>query len=611
MQVNTEIIKNGLGSITLVIEGGDYKDAVNQELKSLRKKAQLKGFRKGMVPMGMVKKMFGKSVMAEEINKLLTDQLNTFLQETDWEVLTNPVMMENDMERMNINNLKDYKFRFEVPLIPEVEVPIINDTATVFQNYEIVIDDKLLNEEIERLQKANGTTEEVENDIEEGDSLEVSLVELNEEGNVKEGGLENTTWIAPDMLKEEDPRETLLTLKKDDYLDLEVYEAFDKENDQISIAVLGLSKDEEGNFPEVSGRFRMTINTVKRVKKAAIDKELYRKVFGLNEENEPENEEVTIDADNNESAIEDIEVINDGIPEEVTPEFFREKIKESLKGQYNDRTDTRLWSEFAKYIREKTEVELAEESLKTMWFFENKDNEEIKDKEAAFSNYIEDLKWGMILGQLAKHFDVRVEENEIVMEAYRDTHNMFRMYMGGQGINEDMMRQLIEARLKDEAYIRQASRQISERKVNLKLKENCILNTIEVSVDEYNEILQKENNAFQVPEVEEAESTEETVESELVTEKGTAESTEDTVGNELVTEEEATESAEDTAESTEDTVGNELVTEEEATESAEDTAESTEDTVGNELVTEEEATESAENTEETAESELVTEKDVQ
>lgn len=521
MQVNKEIIKNGLGSITLVIEGSDYKEAVNQELKSLRKKAQFKGFRKGMVPMGMVKKMFGKSVMAEEINKLLTDELNTFLEETDWEVLTNPVMMENDMERMNINNLKDYKFRFEVPLIPEIEIPILNDTETVFENYEIIVSDELLEEEVERLQKANGTTEEVEDDIEEGDSLEVTLVELDEEGNVKEGGLENTTWIAPDMLKKEGPQEALLALKKGDHLDLEVYEVFDKEKKQVSFAVLGLGEDEEGNIPETSGKFRMTINTVKRLKKATIDRELYMNIFGLNKENK--SEEIAEDSENdgNESAIEDIEVVDDGIPEEVTPEFFREKIKESLEAQYHERTNMRLWSEFSKAIKENTKVELAEESIKSMWFFENKDNEEIKNKEEAYTNYIEDLKWGVILGELTRHFDVKIEENEIVMEAYRDVHNMFRMYMGGQGINEDLMRQLIEARLKDEGYIRQASRQISERKVNLKLKDHCILNTTEVNVNEYNAMLEKENENLQTLDIaeKEVENTEETTENELVREE--------------------------------------------------------------------------------------------
>jgi len=499
MQVNTEILGNGLGLVKLVIGPDEYRDVVNSELKNLRKKAQIKGFRAGMVPMSVVKKMFGKSVFAEQLNKVLEENLNKFMQETEWEIMANPLMVSSDMERMDIDGDKEYNFGFEVALKPSIEIPLLTDTETVFENYEIVVGDDLLDEEIERLQKQHGVTEEVENDIDETDSLEITLVELDAEGNVKEGGVESTTWLAVDMLKEEGPRESVLALKKGDDIDLDVFEAIDKELNQISSVVLNLKADEEGAFPETSGKFKMTINTVKRLKKAILDRELYLTVFGLKEEAETQESEAANEAG--------VATFNSAIPEVVTPELFREKIQESLSGQYNERTNSALWMKFYKHITDTTKVELAEEIMRNMWFHNNAKNEEIEDKEAAYQAYIRDMKWGVILEELAKYFELKIDNNEVVMGTVKEVSTMFRAYMGGQAVPDDLLKQLVEARLTDEEYVRNMGRQVTGEKVSLKLKEICTLDTKKVTIDEYNEILKKENEAAQA----ETEAVEETI----------------------------------------------------------------------------------------------------
>ncbi|MEZ4884792.1 MAG: trigger factor [Chitinophagales bacterium] len=489
MQVNKEILENGLGLIKLTIEPGDYQEAVNNELKNLRKKAQIKGFRAGMVPMGVVKKMFGKSVFAEQLNKVLEEQLNNFLKETEWEILANPVMMDNDMDKMDVDGDKNYTFDFEVALKPSIEIPLLNDSDTVFDNYQIEVADDLLDEEISRLQKQYGTSEEVENDIDESDSLEVSFVELDAEGNVKEEGVENTTWIAVDMLKEEGPRESVLALKKGDSIDIDIFEAFDREDNQISSVLLDLDVDDDGDFIETSGKFRMTIKTVKRLKKAAIDKELFMKVFGLEDDTVLESEDEETAVVNSESLV----------PEIVTPEFFREKIKESLARQYDDQTSSRLWLRLREHIVATTQVDLAEKSIRSMWFFNNKD-EKIEDKESAFADYFNDLKWRVILEDLAKHFEIEIDNNLIISETIKEVSSMFRMYMGGQGIPDDFLKQLVESRLQDEEYVRNMSAKVIEKQVALKLRETVSLNTIGLSVDEYNDLLKKDNEVESVDE---------------------------------------------------------------------------------------------------------------
>ncbi|MGB1241443.1 MAG: hypothetical protein ACPG49_02905, partial [Chitinophagales bacterium] len=431
--------------------------------------------------------------------------------ETEWEIMANPLMVSSDLEKMDIDGGKDYEFGFEVALKPSIEIPLLTDTETVFENYEIVVGDDLLDEEIERLQKQHGTNDEVENDIDETDSLEVTLVELDAEGNVKEGGVESTTWLAVDMLKEEGPRESVLALKKGDDIDLDVFEAIDKEANQVSSVVLNLKADEEGNFPETSGKFKMTINTVKRLKKAVLDRDLYLTVFGLKEE-----------AEANEAANEEgVANFNSAIPEEVTPELFREKIQESLSGQYNERTNSALWMKFYKHILDTTKVELADENIRSMWFYNNSKNEEIKDKEAAFQASLNDMRWGVILEELAKHFEIEIDNNEVVMGTVKEVSTMFRAYMGGQAVPDDLLKQLVEARLKDEEYVRNMGRQVTGEKVSLKLKEICTLDTKKVTIDEYNEILKKENETAQakVETVEEAVSDDNGIEDAVVVEE--------------------------------------------------------------------------------------------
>ncbi len=499
MQVNTEILKNGLGLLKLTVEASDYREAVNNELKNLKKKAQIKGFRAGMVPMGMVKKMYGKSVFGDQLNKILEEQLNDFLQNTEWEILANPLMTESDLTKMDVDSNSDITFSFHIAVKPDIEIPLLEDKETTFENYEIVVEDALLDDEIERIQKQYGTTEEVENDIEETDSLEVVFVELDEEGNQKEEGVEHSAWISVDMLKEEGPQESVLALKKGDHIDLNVFEDFDKEANQVSSILLGLKADEEGNFPKTSGKFRMTIETVKRLRKAPIDRELYMTVFGLKDDTVQESED------------EETAIVNpsDDIPAEVTPEFFRGKIEESLAGQYNEQTNVKLWGDVREHLIETTEVEVAEDVIRNTWLQDNAKNTEIEDKQAALETYVSNLKWSIVLEKLAKQFEIEVEDNEIINGTVREMSAMFRAYMGGQAIPDDMLKQLVESRLKDAEYVRNMSRQITEKKVNLALKELLSLDTTQVGVEEYNEILKKENEAAQAAVTTEEEGNEE------------------------------------------------------------------------------------------------------
>lgn len=485
MQVNTEILKNGLGELKLIVEVEDYRDAVNNELKNLRKKAQIKGFRAGMVPMGMIKKMYGKAVMGDELNKILEKHLNEFLQNTEWDVMSNPLMTESDLTQMDFNREKDITFTFHVPIKPEINITLFEDSDKTFDHYKIEVSDETLNEEIERLQKQHGTTEEVEDDIEETDSLEVTFQELDEEGNVKENGIESSSWISTDMLKEEGPQESLLALKRGDHLDLNIYEDFDRDENQISSVLLGLDRDDEGDFLETSGKFRMTIETVKRLRKAAIDRELYMTVFGIKDDTVQE------------SADEETAIVNpsDDIPAEVTPEFFKEKIKESLESQYNERTDMRLWSDVKAHISTTTEVELAEEPIRQIWL-NNPETKEVEDKEAAFSAYLESMKWSVILSELAKKYEIEVSDNDIIMGAVREVSALFRMYGGGQQIPEDMLKQLVEGRLKDAEYVRNMSVNVTEQKLIGVLKDDINMNTTSMSFDDYNDMLQKESEAL-------------------------------------------------------------------------------------------------------------------
>ena len=186
---------NDILSITLGVN--DYSEKVEKALRNTAKKVDIKGFRKGMVPAGVVKKMYGNSVLAEEVNTILNDAIHNYIEENKLEILGQPLPVEDQKVTLEINTPIDYTFKYEIGLQPSFTLSHIESKPSYDQE-EIVIDDKLLNDEVEHMQKRHGSNESPD-DIAENDIIYVELVEVNADGSTKEGGVMNSTSFNVDI----------------------------------------------------------------------------------------------------------------------------------------------------------------------------------------------------------------------------------------------------------------------------------------------------------------------------------------------------------------------------------------------------------------------------
>ena len=198
--------------LTVVISQNDYFPKVNSKLKEYRQKAQIKGFRPGKVPMGLIKRKFGTALLAEELNTQINEQLNDYIKEQKLGILGQPLEMEEEKTALNINKAQDYTFKFELGLAPEFEVQGMS-TENRLPFYGIIVEDEVVEETIENIRKKHSTGfEEGVTDVEEGDMLVISLEELDENGELKENGVvKEETFLAIRDIVNEELKDNLLT----------------------------------------------------------------------------------------------------------------------------------------------------------------------------------------------------------------------------------------------------------------------------------------------------------------------------------------------------------------------------------------------------------------
>jgi trigger factor len=316
---------NDILSITLGVN--DYSEKVEKALRNTAKKVDIKGFRKGMVPAGVVKKMYGNSVLAEEVNTILNDAIHNYIEENKLEILGQPLPVEEQKVTLEINTPIDYTFKYEIGLQPSFTLSHIESKPSYDQE-EIVIDDKLLNDEGEHMQKRHGSNESPD-DIAENDIIYVELVEVNADGSTKEGGVMNSTSFNVDILKAGDDKNKIMGLKKGDSVVLNIFEAFERERESVLKHILNVKEEEAANLGDT---FKVTLSNVNRLVNASLDQAFFDKVYGpgiINSEDE-----------------------------------MRARITEELKAYFAKQTEVKVLQELAKDLIDKTEMDMPSDFLK-------------------------------------------------------------------------------------------------------------------------------------------------------------------------------------------------------------------------------------------------------
>lgn len=387
--------RDNLNSVlTITFQKEDYEPKLNAAINKQRKEAHMKGFRKGRTPLGFIKKMYGRAILADVINNALHDEVTKFLQEEDINVLGQPLPSEDQPEYgFEINNLSDFTFSFDLGLAPKFEVQGL-DESNVFEKYAVKVPADAVEKEFDVARKRVGQRVSIDEVIEEDDMLSLNAEELAD-GEVKEKGWASTFSVLVKDLNPETKTE-VLTKKKGDKIRFNIYqlEASDRGEEHVKKYLLNVTENDQD--VEIGEEFEATIDDVNRVVAADLDQAFFDKFFG---EGQVKSEEEA-----------------------------RAKIEEGLSKQYDRQAESLLFRDFQEDLLEKNPLELPEAFLKRWLKYSNEETtDEMIDKE--FDRFSQNLRWSLVRSKAVNKFDIKITDDEI-FEAFKDR---IRSYFGGYG----------------------------------------------------------------------------------------------------------------------------------------------------------------------------------
>lgn len=424
MQFNQSEFKDLTAVLTLTVEPADYQEAVQKELKQIRQKANIPGFRPGMVPAGMVKKMYGKGVMAEVINKTLSDALYKYIADQKLNVLGDPLPNEELTPKVDFDNQDTFTFAFDIAVAPEFDASLNGHNKLT--HYTIEVSDEMVNKQVESYAQRFGDYVEA-NDVQEGDVIKGLLTEQKENGMTKENAMLN-----PQYMEDKDQAALFKGAKKGDIITFNPQKAFNSEVEISSL--LDITKQEA---KELTSDFTFEIQGITRHQAAKIDGELFSKVYG----------------DNN-------------IKDEAD---FRAHVKDEITANMAEDSDYKFGLDAKAAVMKKMEGLSFPEDFLKRWL--KTSNEKITDEEITkdFPQMIEELKWQLAKDQLLKKYDLKVEKEDLEAYAKKVAKMQFMQY-GLMHIEDSYLDNYAQQILKDEKQMRSIIERVAENKIYDALK---------------------------------------------------------------------------------------------------------------------------------------------
>ncbi len=440
------------GLLTLTVETADFQDRVEKTLKAYRKKASVPGFRPGMVPMGLIKKQYGEAVKAEEINKIIGEELYKYINDNKIKMLGEPMANEGQIP-VDLATEAPYEFKFDIAVAPEFNVEL-SDNDTV-DYYTIKVDDDLVNRQIDMFASRAGHYDKVE-EYQANDMLKGDIRELDENGNTKEGGITvEGAVMMPEYIKVEDQKKLFENAKLGDIITFNPKKAY-PENDVEVSSLLKITKEEAA---DVTADFSFQITEITRFVKAEINQELFDNVYGEGE-----------------------------IKDEET---FRKKIAEGLSEQLANDGDYKFLVDVRKYLEDKVgSLTYPDALLKRIMLNKNKD----KGEEFVEKNYeqsIKELTWHLIREQLVEANDIKIDDNDLKETAMEAARAQFAQY-GMTNVPEEYLENYANDMLKRKEFVDSLVDRSIDRKLTEALKKVVKLENKEATLDEFNEMMKGE-----------------------------------------------------------------------------------------------------------------------
>jgi len=418
--------------LTVKLEKTDYLPSFEKALKDYSKKANIPGFRKGMVPAGLIKKMYGPSLFTDEVLRSVDRELIGYLQTDKLDIFAQPLPLEADIRQLDVNNPADYTFHFEVGMKPEFQLAPL-DTAKITR-YVVNVTDEMINNEISRLQNRYGNMQDQDTVATEENVLNITFTEVDEDGNILENGIKKENSLLVKYFKE-DFRTNLLGKTINDYVIVQLDKAFDEKELEFILSDLGLDKEDPASAQK---HFNVLITKIGLLEKKELNEEFFNQLYP--------GQEVKSEAD------------------------FRNKIKEEIQAYWNSQAKNQIHDQVFHQLTDHTAIPFPEDFLKK-WVktqgetAENSDGGKSDDQvEKEFPTFLNQLKWTLITDKIVQDNGIKVDPDEIRGFAKQQLFG----YMGGMGAeaqDQPWVTDYVEKMMKDRKYVEDAYNRIQTQKI--------------------------------------------------------------------------------------------------------------------------------------------------
>ncbi len=453
-------------SIKISLKKEDYQPLIEEKVKQYRKQVNLKGFRPGKVPAGLIKKMYGKAIKVEEINELLAAKLPQYIRDNDLKIVGEPLPDREAVENIDWDNQSDYEFSYDVGYVNDFTYTLSEDVKIT--KYVIPVTEDKIDETVENLKKRFGKTEEVESASEKDDLVAGTLSEVKTSADEPEKStadgedteeksdelLENTTTIDLSTLSDEQAK-PLIGVQAGDEVFFDLRDVFPEDKDvanHLNIADEAVS--------DIQGEFSFRVETVSRQAPAELNQELYDSVFG---------------------------------PDQAEDEAsFREKVKEAIQDNYQHESEGLLARDVRNHFVERTDIDIPRDFLQR-WILAT--NESITEEQLhdEFDDYIKEMKWSLISNKIGEDKEIKVENEEIKQKAREAVFAQFGM-MNNDLMNDERFDPIVNNYLQAEngKNYMQMFNQARADKVMDEIMKAITIEEKEVTTEEFNQQIESE-----------------------------------------------------------------------------------------------------------------------
>ncbi len=423
--------------LTIEIAAADYAEPLRKRLNEYKRKADIKGFRKGMAPIGLIQRLYGDQALYESVNGLVGEQLDNFIRDEKIRIVGEPLPSE-DQPQLEWKAGNDFTFKFDLAQTPEMTFEVGKEDKIPYYDINITADQKKAARE--QLLQQYGSLQEGKK-AGENDYI---IADIENEGHKAEGVYVSIANVAQDL------RPAFVGVKAGDKLNVNVTEAFPNETDRAAML-----KVDKSRLAELNPEFTFTVVNVKTYVAAEENQETYDKIFG----------EGTV----------------------TTPEQFEEKLIERIKASHEQDANYRFGADVRKYFVKKANLELPEAFLKRWLVYANDGKFTSEQVEKEFPGFIEDFKWQLVRGYIMQKFGLKVSQEDIQAAAESYVSYQYAMY-GMAGIPQDIIRSSAQNMMQDENQYRRLEEQCEDNKAIAKVREEVTLQTKKISQDKFREL---------------------------------------------------------------------------------------------------------------------------